>query len=307
MANRLLRLFGGSGNAALGPAKLRDNSNLDIVLPWALAKAGDTVRYPVAYVEFLRSCLERKSLTITTIKKKPDNANEDSIRRFASLLDALPLLPPIEFSISEGLARAANAYLADSSPLESGNWSGDVRAHFEMSSSFGYKGRILAAIIRYMRCRRCLELGTAYGMSAMFMLEALVVQSPDTRLITVEGMEKLHRIASELLKSRYAERVECEYGWTSVVLPPLAKTHAPVDFLFHDAGHSRKDYVEDFRAALPLLAPGAVVLFDDINWNDPRFAKNNPQCHKGWLEVAGHARVAWAVEIDGAMGLALLI
>jgi predicted O-methyltransferase YrrM len=109
-----------------------------------------------------------------------------------------------------------------------------------------------------------------------------------------------------MLASRHGGRVRCELGWTRDVLPALAGEIPPVGFLFHDAGHSRGDYVGDFRLALPLLAPGAVVLFDDIDWDDPRFAAVNPRCHRGWMDVVAHPSVVWAVEIGGGMGLALL-
>jgi len=306
MKSILSQLLGGAWKSSPQPINLRDNANLDVVLPWALAKAAPPPRFPTAYVEFLRSCLESQSFPITTVKRNRKGGDTESAKRFASLLGALANLPPLEFAWAETLAQIADAYLGNPSPMGSSGWAGDVRAHFEMTSSFGHKGRILASIIRFMRCRHCLELGTAYGMSALFMLEALSVQGPDTRLTTVEGSELQYRIAAGLLESRYRDRVVCEYGWTSQVLPRLAKTLGPVDFIFHDAGHSKKDYVNDFQAALPLLAPGAVVLFDDINWNDPRFAANNPECRKGWLEVAAHARVRWAVEIRRDMGLVLL-
>ncbi len=260
----------------------------------------------MAYVEFLRTCLERKPFSITTVKKNQGGIDKDSARRFESLLGALSNLPPIEFTLATKLAQIADTFHSDSGYFQSNNWSGDIRAHFAMSSSFGHKGRVLTAIIRFMRCTRCLELGTAYGMSALFILEALAAQGLDTQMITVEGSEMLYPIASQLLENRYQERVSCEFGWTSQVLPRLANNLNPVNFMFHDAGHSRKDYVNDFHAALPLLAPGAVVLFDDINWNDPRFASANPQCRRGWLEVADHARVQWAVEIGQEMGLVLL-
>ncbi|MGZ8219131.1 O-methyltransferase [Methylomagnum sp.] len=306
MTNHLLQLFSRRRKPSYKIAKIRDDSNLDIVLPWALAKSEAAIRFPVAYVELLRTCLEIKTLSITTVKSKGEDHNHDYVRHFAALLGALADLPPLELAVAEKLAQVADSLFGDTRPVESGSWAGDISAHFAMSSSFGHKGRILATIIRFMRCGYCLELGTAYGMSALFMLEALAVNGPDTRLITVEGSELAHQITSELLENRYPGRVSCEYGWTSQVLPRLAQTLNPLDFLFHDAGHSRNDYINDFQTLLPLLPPGAVVLFDDINWYDPRFASTDPQCHKGWLEVANHPRVLWAVEMDQEMGLVLL-
>ncbi len=306
MLNRLRQAFSRGGGGPPGAASVRDTANLEIVLSSALARAGEEIQFPVAYLEFLRTCLEKKRFPITTVKKNRGGHDQDSRRRFASLLGALSTLPAIEFAVATRLAGVADTFHNNPGKFQSNNWSGDIRAHFEMTSSFGHKGRILTAIIRFMRCSRCLELGTAYGMSALFLLEALAAQGRETRLTTVEGSEMLYQIASRLLESRFPGRVSCEYGWTSHVLPRLAGNLMPVDFMFHDAGHSRQDYVGDFQAALPSLATGAVVLFDDINWNDPRFSSTNPQCRQGWLEVVKHARVVWAVEIGQEMGLVLL-
>ena len=43
-------------------------------------------------------------------------------------------------------------------------------------------------------------------------------------------------------------------------LTELAKELKSFDFLFHDAGHSYDDYVNDFALAEPMLAPGAICL-----------------------------------------------
>jgi predicted O-methyltransferase YrrM len=306
MLNQLSRFFLRSAGSGPDSARSRDTANVEIVLPWLLAREGEETQFPVAYLEFLRTCLERKRFPIIPVKKYRGGHDQDSARRFASLLGALSNLPAIEIAVAIRLARVSDSLHSNAANFQNSSWFGDIRAHFEMSSSFGHKGRVLTTIVRFMRCSRCLELGTAYGMSGLFILEALSARGAETQLITVEGSERLHRMASALLESCFPGRVSCEYGWTSHVLPRLAGNVTPVDFMFHDAGHSRKDYVNDFLAALPSLAAGAVVLFDDINWNDPRFASINPQCRKGWLEVVGHERVVQAVEIGEEMGLVLL-
>jgi len=91
-----------------------------------------------------------------------------------------------------------------------------------------------------------------------------------------------------------------------MTLPRLVASLPPFDFLFHDAGHSRDDYVRDFDAVSGGLAPGALVLIDDIRWKDARFFEADPRCHEGWMELVNQPRVSRAVEIDGAMGLLLL-
>jgi len=289
----------------------RDRANLAAVLARLMADAPGDIRYPAAYIDFLRSCLEIQTPRIRTVKRSRGDPGTGSAKSFGSLLDALGTVPPVEIGFAREMAALADSFRGMTERMESASWAGDIGAHFEMSSSFGHKGRILAAIVRFMHPSSCLELGTAYGMSASFILRAMErhvgeARDPKGWLTTVEARAQQHALASRLLASRHGERVRCELGWTRDVLPALGGKMPPVDFLFHDAGHSRRDFVHDFRAALPLLGPGAVVLFDDIDWDDPRFARSNPACHWGWMEVVRHPAVAWAVEVGPDMGLALL-
>jgi predicted O-methyltransferase YrrM len=288
------------------PGCSRDRDNLNIYLATVLANRDHKLNFPVDYVGFLRDCLEQKKSTIRDIKHTPKAAPALADKKFAALVDALHCVPTVDIAIAEKIALIADEVRNNNDSVETQQWAGDVRAHFDMSSSFGGKGRILAAIIRYMGSRDCLELGTAYGMSALFILEALAKQGEHARLTTVEGSELQHALSSALLKQLYGDKVSCVYGWTSRILAELVASVGQVDFMFHDAGHSRLDYTRDFNAVLPVLAPGAVVLIDDIRWSDPRFFKGDPQCYQGWRDIADHSRVGRAVEIDDSMGLLLI-
>jgi predicted O-methyltransferase YrrM len=288
---------------------VRDSHNVDLVLSWALQRAvgGKGIIFPAQYVDLMRDCIEKKRLSIRTVTTNAGTDNELSARRFSALLYALEHLPPVEFSVAESIALAADSYRGNLARLSENEWSGDVRAHFDLSSSTGTKGRILAATVRFMQSVQCLELGTCYGMSASFTLEALTrSHDPATRLTTLERAEPQFTLSSEFLRRRYGARVSCEFGCTQEALPRIVKSIGRLDFLFHDAGHSRDDYVRDFGAVLPVLAPGAVVLIDDIRWQDGRFFPGDPRCYEGWTQVANHPRVCRAVEIGDSMGLLLL-
>ncbi len=231
---------------------------------------------------------------------------DTSTKRFSFLVDVLRQVPPIELSSAAEIALIADCYRGNLQPIEGNAWVGDVRSHFRMSSSFGTKGRILTTVVRFTQSKECLELGTVYGMSALFILEALKAPGTETHLTTLEGGEPQFSMSSKILRNRYGNHVSCEFGRIQVGLPRIVKTLEHVDFLFHDAGHSKDDYTRDFRTVLPILAPGAVVLIDDIRWEDPRFFQGNPRCYEGWMEVLNHSRVRRAVEINDTMGLLLL-
>jgi predicted O-methyltransferase YrrM len=293
-------------------AELRDSRNVEIVLAEAMREPGvlSTIRDPAAYVEFLRGCLERAVFDVRRIKAEVSadaDSGSSAARRFETLLDQLRQgLPPVEFAAAREAALIADRYRRNSEPIAIGDWTADVGLHFSLSSSSGSKGRILSNVIRFMRTECCLELGTAYGMSALFMMTAMKAVSKSGRLTTVEGLEPQFSFSSAMLKEKYGEMVSCRFGWTNIVLPELAKSLSGVDFMFHDAGHSREDYVRDFGHAVEMLAPGAVAVFDDIRWEDPKFFEGAPRAYDGWREVVAHPRVAQAVEIDDVLGLLLM-
>lgn len=286
----------------------RDGRNVDLCLAAALEEPGvlTKIRYPGAYVEFLRTCIEPMVCSVQDVRNETGE-NDTGSKRFSTLVDVLKSdVPPIAFATAQSIALVADRYRTLSDSVEYGEWAGDLGLLFSISSSFGKKGRILSSIVRFARSERCLELGTAYGMSALFLLSALKAQGGTGHLATLEGLEPQFSLAGATLKDQHGDMVSCHLGMTQEVLPELARSLGRVDFLFHDAGHSRDDYVRDFRAVIDVLSPGGVVLIDDIRWEDPRFSAGPADAYRGWREIVGHARVRRAVEIDHSLGLLLL-
>jgi predicted O-methyltransferase YrrM len=287
----------------------RGTSDLDLALSAVLLgpDALSGIRFPVSYIEFLRHCMEPTSHRVTLVKAESNSADTPA-KRFEMLVSQLQeSLPAIEYPVAREIALIAdqNRSLPEPVEIKAWQWVGDAGLHFSSSSSLGSKGRILFNVIRLMRSERCLELGTAYGMSALFILAGLKAYARSGLLATVEGWDQLFSLSSAMLKQRYGEMVSCHLGSTSSVLPQLVQSLGRIDFMFHDAGHSREDYINDFKQVVESLAPGAVVLFDDIRWNVPKVARNL-HTYEGWQAVVAHPRVRRAIEIDGSLGLLLM-
>jgi predicted O-methyltransferase YrrM len=283
----------------------RDQCNVDITLSslfgdgQSLAKKNDAK----AYVEFVRACIEPVTLRIEVIKSD-EQRRDAQITRFASLIDTLRSnLLPVPTGIALAIADLADRFRGSPLAIDWDHWSGDVGLHFSISSSSGHKGRILSTIVRLCRAKQCLELGTAYGLSAIFILEAQRFLGHQCHLTTIEAGNQQFALASDHLTKTYGTAVTCKLGHTQSLLPELARNTAPIDFMFHDAGHSREDYVNDFGAIVSALAPGSVVLIDDIRWDDTRFRKTAANTYLGWRDVVVHPRVRQAIEINGEMGL----
>jgi predicted O-methyltransferase YrrM len=159
--------------------------------------------------------------------------------------------------------------------------------------------------VRFCRPNICLELGTAYGISARFIL-GMQTQGRTLHLTTIEGYQPTYALISPQLSEKYGPAVDCRLGWTKDVLPELARSSSPIHFLFHDAAHSMDDYVRDFSLIVDSLATGAVLLLDDIRWEDPRYPESSADTYRGWQAIAQHKRIRHAVEVNGSMGMALL-
>jgi len=254
----------------------------------------------------LRECIQPVTFSIRELKGKEELDSVES-KRFATLLFYLQSgLPPVDFPLAKEIGLVADRYRSLYLQLEHHRWAGDTALHFSASSSFGNKGRLLFNIVRLLRCRDCFELGTAYGLSALFITGGVRAVGAGGHLTTLEAEEPQYSLASTMLKTKHADLVTCIHGSTQDQLAHIVKTFSGLDFIFHDAGHTREDYITDFSVFVKSLRRGAAVLFDDINWDDRRWVSTPPRTHEGWLEVVSHPRVKRAVEINQAMGHLLI-
>ena len=252
----------------------------------------------MTYVKNLRNYIEPLTFKTTTVKDSRAANNDRTILRFSELKRLLATnVPPIPFPLAQELAKYADEILGLQCAYEEQNYAGDIGLHFILSSSLGHKGRLIATIIRLMRPCNCLELGTCYGMGSMYILSMLERNGESGKLTTVERFDPMYSLAKELLHQRYGDSISCHKGNVQEVLPDILNNMPKIGFVFHDASHTKQDYIRDFSLMEPYLASGCVVLIDDIRWDDPRFSSEDPRPYEGWLAVVGHDRVVKALEI----------
>ena len=273
-----------------------DASAVDLVVaavlqPLLAGPDPPVLRDPAAFVGFLRDALRVDSCTARVLRPPPPDALP-----LQGALAGLADLPPLPLDTAVRLGLVADQLRGRREPVERPDWAGDVGAHAAVASSFAHKGRLLTWLVRACRAERVVDLGTAYGMSALFLAAALPERG---RVVTVEASEPQLSVSGPLLAAHEPVRVQALSALTLEAVADVQAQLGAVDLLFHDAGHSHEAYVADIAAYAPLLAPGALVLMDDIRW------PGDPATYDGWLEVAQHPRVRAAVEIDEAYGLLL--
>jgi caffeoyl-CoA O-methyltransferase len=123
-------------------------------------------------------------------------------------------------------------------------------------------GRLLMILTSMTEARLAVEVGTLGGYSGIWISRGL---RPDGRLITIEYEARHAEFAQrQFERAGLADRVEIRQGAGLDVLARLRDELEPgsVDVVFLDAVKS--EYTAYFEAARPLIAPGGVVLADNV-------------------------------------------
>lgn len=123
------------------------------------------------------------------------------------------------------------------------------------------QGRFLALLVRVMRARRVLEIGTLGGYSTIWMAREL---PDDGALITLEISGTNAAVAQRNLeRAGVAGRATVLVAPASDSLKRLVADRAePFDLVFIDADKERS--VEYFEAALALARVGSIIIVDNV-------------------------------------------
>lgn len=262
---------------------------------------------PLAAGEFLRAAWSPLVVDVQCLKSPQLTGAEGSGReqQLLTLIETLSgSIPSFGYAQALELCRYSDSLRARREPFVRPRFSADAGLHATIASSYAKKGRVLAAMVRFMRPEHVIEIGTAYGMSALFLAAEL---QPGGIVVSIEASHPQIDIARDLLaEHRCADQISLIEGFSHDVLDQVAAQAPGASLLFHDGAHSSSAYVRDFNDYLPLLAPGAIVLFDDIRWEDSRWHAGQANTYSGWLEVVAHSAVRSAFELDGELGVVQL-
>ena len=122
------------------------------------------------------------------------------------------------------------------------------------------EGRFLGVLVRSLRARRVLELGTFTGYSSISMALAL---PSGGRVISCDVNEETTAIARRYAEEAgVADRIDYRLGSG---LETIAQLDCPFDLVFIDA--DKPNYVNYYEATLPLLAEGGLIVADNTLWS----------------------------------------
>jgi caffeoyl-CoA O-methyltransferase len=122
------------------------------------------------------------------------------------------------------------------------------------------EGRFLGSLVRMLRARRVLELGTFTGYSSISMALALPAGG---RVITCDVNEETTAIARRYAEETgVADRIDYRLG---PALETVEQLDGPFELVFIDA--DKPNYVNYYEATLPRLARGGLMVLDNTLWS----------------------------------------
>lgn len=130
--------------------------------------------------------------------------------------------------------------------------------------------RTLWCLVCHLRARQVVETGVAHGLSSRIMLEALA-RDGDGRLSSIDlPAMTIHERRSEVgvaVPERLRDRWAYLEGSSRRRLPALLRRLGEIDLFVHDSLHSTRNVRFELTAAWRALAPGGVVVVDDVDFN----------------------------------------
>lgn len=123
-----------------------------------------------------------------------------------------------------------------------------------------YQGRLLCLFAQLFRPKKVLEIGTYTGYSALCLAEGM---PKNGELHTIEINEELQEIQNRYFeRSGFRDRIIQHVGPALEILPQMETVF---DLVFIDA--KKAEYPQYYKAVLPLLREGSIILADNILWS----------------------------------------
>ena len=121
------------------------------------------------------------------------------------------------------------------------------------------QGKFLQMIVRMLRPKNILEIGTFTGYSAVAMALAL---PENGKLITIDNNEEIETMATGFFKETGLEnKITMLLGDAVTIIPGLKQTF---DLVFIDA--DKEQYTDYYKAVFPGVRAGGFILADNVLW-----------------------------------------
>jgi predicted O-methyltransferase YrrM len=130
--------------------------------------------------------------------------------------------------------------------------------------------RRLYRLVRFMKARKILEIGTSLGITTAY----LAMANPDARIITLEGCPELNRKAKEHFHRLGIENIELIEGRFEENLSKALDRLGTVDLVFIDGNHHKEAVIVYYEQCFEHSGNDTVMILDDIH--------SSPEMEEAW-------------------------
>jgi len=129
-------------------------------------------------------------------------------------------------------------------------------------------GEFLQDLIKKYGSIKSLEIGFAFGISTLFICEALLKNGKNVKHIAIDPYQKeFYGIGIENIKrAGFSHIFEFKEEKSELYLPSLLRRKEKFDFIFIDGDHSFDHCFIDFFYCDRILSLGGIIVLDDINF-----------------------------------------
>jgi hypothetical protein len=187
------------------------------------ARRSATIENPKQALSFFVDCF--KPLSFSPVYKSHQALELlNRVSQFLEFRDAtLPL------SVALPVALYADSMLSD---FRSEPYSGDLGFHFAITSSLGQKARLVFNLIRALKPKACLELGTSYGISAYLIASCQKLCALPAHVVTIEKYSPYKEISQAFLQKHFPEAVKTLHADKQDAIAQLVAASEQFDFVF---------------------------------------------------------------------------
>ncbi len=162
-----------------------------------------------------------------------------------------------------------------------------VREVAERTSVTDKYGRMLSRLVKELRPKSIVELGTSLGMGAVY----LSLGNTNAQVVTLEGLDSVAYAARRHLTEARISNVRVVTGDIDDTLHEVLDSlpDGRVEFAFVDANHSREATLRYFELLTSHKANMCTIVFDDIFWS--------PGMTDAWRTIVDDERVMTSIEL----------
>lgn len=157
-----------------------------------------------------------------------------------------------------------------------------VNKHAKHSLKGKKESELFYRIVKYLQPNHILELGTSFGVSTLYLREAV----PKASITTIEGESEIQNIAIQHFEGK---NIISHLGDIDKLLPQLLSDHLVLDCVVFDANHSYEPTMAYFEQCLVKAHNDSFFIVDDIYWSKGMT--------KAWEEIKKDPRVKVSIDL----------